>query len=449
MYIVGIDAGHGGSDSGAVGMGYYEKNIALDIALKLREKLQNHGFQVVMSRDADYRLSEDLGADLSSRANIFNEAGCDAVLSIHLNSSCQPAWGTETYTWDGNYYGNDFGDAIHNAVIASGMYSVNRGRKYANFAIVRETDAVAALVETAFINSDDVYNVAGKEDAWADCLCNGICSYFGVTKKAPEKKQVQQDILYDMPILANQFLDADTMAEYALSKNANPKINCTMKELAQYFLEEGEAEGVRGDIAFAQSLHETGNFNYGNLVLPEQNNFAGLGATNNSAKGKGAWYDTPRLGVRAQIQHLKGYATTTPPVNEIVDTRYEVLKSAGLLGKRDTWKALSGSWAYPGYSTDKYSNLTEALNDNGDYGSIIIKEYLKMREIQVAKNEQKVAEESKNVPDDWARESWEKMSELKLLDGTRPRDAITRQEVAIIMKRLYDAGAIDVEKLHK
>ena len=59
------------------------------------------------------------------------------------------------------------------------------------------------------------------------------------------------------------------MALFARSKNAEPQLPaCSLEQLAQFFLEEGEAEGVRGDVAFAQSLHETGFFKYGGIVLP-------------------------------------------------------------------------------------------------------------------------------------------------------------------------------------
>ena len=60
---------------------------------------------------------------------------------------------------------------------------------------------------------------------------------------------------------------------------------CSLEQLAQFFLEEGEAEGVRGDVAFAQSLHEPGFFKYGGIVLPTQTNYAGIGALNGNAKG--------------------------------------------------------------------------------------------------------------------------------------------------------------------
>ena len=106
------------------------------------------------------------------------------------------------------------------------------------------------------------------------------------------------------------------------AKQADCKLSVSLLELAQLFLEEGATEGIRGDIAFCQSIKETGWFRFGGQVLPEQNNFAGIGATNNSPVGKGAWFESARLGVRAQIQHLKAYANDEALVNECVDPRF-------------------------------------------------------------------------------------------------------------------------------
>ena len=76
----------------------------------------------------------------------------------------------------------------------------------------------------------------------------------------------------------------------------------------QPFREGGKAEGVWGDIAFAQSCLETGNFTFsGSAVTHSQNNFCGMGVTSNGVKGNS--FDTPQLGIRAQVQHLKAYAS--------------------------------------------------------------------------------------------------------------------------------------------
>ncbi|MGH8982602.1 MAG: glucosaminidase domain-containing protein [Acidimicrobiia bacterium] len=78
----------------------------------------------------------------------------------------------------------------------------------------------------------------------------------------------------------------------------------TIEELATIYVEEGAAAGVRGDVAFAQSIVETGSFN---AIGP--NNFAGLGACDSCSDM--TRFPTPRDGVRAQIQHLRNYGDAT------------------------------------------------------------------------------------------------------------------------------------------
>lgn len=104
------------------------------------------------------------------------------------------------------------------------------------------------------------------------------------------------------------------------------QLTVSLLELADLFLEEGATEGI----AFCQSIKETGWFRFGGQVLPEQNN------TNNSPVGKGA-----RLGVRAQIQHLKAYAND----EALVDPRFGLV-TRGAAGNK--WTGLNGRWAVPG-----------------------------------------------------------------------------------------------------
>ena len=101
-------------------------------------------------------------------------------------------------------------------------------------------------------------------------------------------------------------------------KKINPNIPSSVLNMIQYYISEGEIEGIRGDVAFAQSCLETGNFTFsGSAVTLSQNNFAGLGVTQLGMKGN-SWA-TPQLGIRAQIQHLKAYATTSPLKQICVD----------------------------------------------------------------------------------------------------------------------------------
>lgn len=111
----------------------------------------------------------------------------------------------------------------------------------------------------------------------------------------------------------------------AYIKKVNPSVPQSVVDMIYYYIYEGETEGVRGDIAFCQSCLETGNFTFaGSAVTLAQNNFAGIGVTRNGMKGN-SWA-TPRLGIRAQIQHLKAYASDDPLINECIDPRFSYVR---------------------------------------------------------------------------------------------------------------------------
>ncbi|MDR2953433.1 MAG: glucosaminidase domain-containing protein [Treponema sp.] len=109
--------------------------------------------------------------------------------------------------------------------------------------------------------------------------------------------------------------------------------------LASIYIDEAADEGVNHDIAFAQMCLETGYLKYGGLVLPEWNNFCGLGAIGPQQPGE-IFPDT-LTGVRAHIQHLKAYATEEPLKSELVDPRYKYVRK----GSSPGIDGLSGTWA--------------------------------------------------------------------------------------------------------
>ena len=113
---------------------------------------------------------------------------------------------------------------------------------------------------------------------------------------------------------------ADQMRAYVKAKN--PVVAQSVIDMIPLYLSEGATEGIRGDLAFAQSCLETGNFTFkGSAVTLDQNNFCGMGVTSNGMKGNS--FDTPQNGIRAQIQHLKAYANTEPLVNPVIDPRFK------------------------------------------------------------------------------------------------------------------------------
>ena len=113
----------------------------------------------------------------------------------------------------------------------------------------------------------------------------------------------------------------------AYIRQVRPEVEQSVLDMIPYYLSEGEAEGVRGDIAFAQSCVETGNFAFPAAtcaVTLEQNNFAMMGVTATFAKGLS--FGTPQLGIRAQIQHLKAYASTEALKGECIDPRFKLVQ---------------------------------------------------------------------------------------------------------------------------
>ena len=105
-------------------------------------------------------------------------------------------------------------------------------------------------------------------------------------------------------------------------KSVNNKVPQSVLDMIPLYLSEGSAEGIRGDLAFAQSCLETGNFTFkGSAVTLDQNNFCGMGVTRNGLKGSS--FSTPQMGIRAQIQHLKAYANRESLINACVDPRFK------------------------------------------------------------------------------------------------------------------------------
>ncbi|MDR0853074.1 MAG: GBS Bsp-like repeat-containing protein [Clostridiales Family XIII bacterium] len=94
--------------------------------------------------------------------------------------------------------------------------------------------------------------------------------------------------------------------------------------------DEARDEGVRAEVLFAQIMKETGFLHYGGAVSIEQFNFGGLGAVDSNPSGSSAWFPNVRTGIRAQVQHLEAYGTTTPNlVHDLVDPRFHLVTPKG------------------------------------------------------------------------------------------------------------------------
>lgn len=97
----------------------------------------------------------------------------------------------------------------------------------------------------------------------------------------------------------------------------------TIEDFCKIYLEECAAEGIKAEVAFCQAMKETGFLKYGGAVDISQFNFAGIGATDGG--GVSATFGSVREGIRAQVQHLKAYASKEPLVNACVDPRFSLV----------------------------------------------------------------------------------------------------------------------------
>ena len=129
----------------------------------------------------------------------------------------------------------------------------------------------------------------------------------------------------------------------------------TIDQFAQIALEEANVEGVRAEVLFAQAMLETGNLRFGGDVSPDQCNFGGIGATGGGVKGN--VFSDVRQGLRAQVQHLKAYASTAPLNNACVDPRFYYVTR----GSAPTVQLLSGKWAGDPSYGDKIITIINAI----------------------------------------------------------------------------------------
>ena len=180
MQRVVLDPGHGGADYGAVGGGYYEKNINLEVAKLVQEKLAKKDIYVYMTRTKDTTLT------LEDRVNYSNEISPDIYVSIHTNSTLQEdSYGLETH-----YYKDDsleLANTIH-ANFASEKNlkkweTKDRGVIKSRFYVINHTEAPSVLIEIGFISNlaERAKLLTGKrQDEIAEAIVKGILEYLKV-----------------------------------------------------------------------------------------------------------------------------------------------------------------------------------------------------------------------------------------------------------------------------
>ena len=364
--VVVLDPGHGGSDSGACGYGLREKDLTLKIANYCKAKLQEYSHvEVYMTRTGD------TDNNLANRVNFANQYNPDIFVSIHINAV--GGRGAEVYYPNGNYVpaigteGRELASIIQQKLVALGL--ANRGIKIRNtedgsqypdgspsdyLGVIKRSKEYgfpAVLVEHAFIdNSGDAYEFLAREDKVRDmgyADAEAIAQYYGLSKNgAYGSKNTIADTIRSAYtntdahtlIMASPSASVDSMVQYYMANAAFPAYYATvdgefaasgdqLRTFCQMYYDEAVMEGVDPAVAFAQAMKETNFLRFGGDVKIEQFNFAGIGATGGGAAGES--YANVRTGIRAQIQHLKAYASNEDLKNPCVDTRFALVKTRG------------------------------------------------------------------------------------------------------------------------
>lgn len=179
MVKVYIDPGHGGHDSGAAANGLKEKDIVLKIGKYTRDYLESNykDVSVRMSRTTDKYLT------LTERTNDANSWGADVFVSPHINAG--GGVGYEDYIYNGSVSSKtkDLQSKIHNEVAP--LFSADRGKKRANFAVIRQTKMPAVLTENGFIDNKSDADFLKKDSnlkKLGQAHAKGIAVFFGLAK---------------------------------------------------------------------------------------------------------------------------------------------------------------------------------------------------------------------------------------------------------------------------
>lgn len=222
--VIVLDAGHGGNDPGKQNfkLKLDEKQMTLDVVLRLRRVLELRGYTVRLTRDKDERLADEQRTDLERRAAVTRDAGADLFLSIHFNAvgpkDAARVRGSETYVLTPQYQWSstdNAGDALTNIAFPAnrhdaanvvlgyqlhramvrGLQASDRGFKRGRLRVLCFPDCPAALLEAAYLSNDAEAARIGTPEfrqQIADSIADGVDDYAALVaalRQAPASAQ--------------------------------------------------------------------------------------------------------------------------------------------------------------------------------------------------------------------------------------------------------------------
>ncbi len=172
-----IDAGHGGTDYGAIRAGINEKDITLDVSKKIEAMLVAKGYRVYMTR------TDDSAPSLQDRVDLSEAKKPDVFVSVHVNASLKnDIYGVETHWY--HDYSNEFAQVVHSHLVKN-IPTKDRGLFKSQFYVINHTTSPAILVEMGFLSNDAeraMLVTEKRKQQVAKSVADGIVEYINARK---------------------------------------------------------------------------------------------------------------------------------------------------------------------------------------------------------------------------------------------------------------------------
>lgn len=183
-YTVVLDAGHGSSDSGKVGInGVLEKDINLSISKKIKKYLEEKGIRVVMTRDKDESLAEGENGnrkvqDMKARVKRINDTKPDLAVSIHQNSYHEESiHGAQVFYYEHSESGEKDARILQEALLAVDPDNTRQVKANTTYYLLKRTEVPILIVECGFLSNQEEAEKLASEDYQkeiAKAIANGI-----------------------------------------------------------------------------------------------------------------------------------------------------------------------------------------------------------------------------------------------------------------------------------
>lgn len=188
-----IDSGHGGFDPGKVNAdGVVEKEINLQIAMKLKEELENQGIEIILTRDSDKGMYEETSKskkmdDLNNRCHLIGETEPLCTISIHQNSfPDETVYGPQVFYYHESESSAQLAELVQNSLNTN--LAVEKPREMKNnqsYYLLKKSPSTTIIVECGFLsNEEDAAKLITEDYQWqvAQAICDGVMEYVYLVK---------------------------------------------------------------------------------------------------------------------------------------------------------------------------------------------------------------------------------------------------------------------------